>query len=290
MLGSKPMLRVVRTDVDLEIGLIYTHERQWMPKLLTSLEASARDLETRLVLVDNASQDGIEQWGEYYRDITCVRNASRLHYAANLNRILEKATAPYILLLNTDVFFDPAEQCLTKMVDFMESHPDCGIAGCQVYHPDGSYAFPARRFQNLRTILSRRLGLGRFLPGAIDSYFYNERNYNEAWQCDWLSGCFMLVRRAAIADVGPFDAGFSKYFEDVDMCLRIAMGGWQVMFNGGTFCFHMENRGSKKLFSLDALRHLRSYGRWLRKWGFSPAKHIAAAREAAEAKRDKHAA
>ena len=45
-----------------------------------------------------------------------LHNARRLSYAANLNRILDASAARYVLLMNTDMYFDPREQCLRRMV------------------------------------------------------------------------------------------------------------------------------------------------------------------------------
>lgn len=255
---------------DVDIGVIYTHERAWMPRLLQSLQGSASGLSARLLLIDNASTDGAQQWKRFFPDVTVLHNAHRLGYAANLNRILRTSTAPYVLLLNTDVYFDPRQQCLAKMLRFMAEHPQCGVAGCGVYHEDGSYAYPARRFQTLPIILSRRLGLGRMLPGTLRRYLYQERAVDDTFVCDWLSGCFLLVRREAFLDVGYFDENFAKYFEDCDICLRMARHGWSAMYYGGTHCYHLEHRSSRRLFSRDAWTHLRSYAHWLKKWGFVP--------------------
>jgi hypothetical protein len=179
--------------------------------------------------------------------------------------------------MNTDMYFDPPEQCLARMVKFMDRQADCGVSGCRLYHADGAFAYPARRFQSLPSILARRLGLGRLLRKTIDRHLYREHAIDDAWECDWLSGCFLMVRREAINDIGFFDQGFVKYFEDVDLCLRMARAGWRVMYNGGAYGYHLERRGSKRLFSADACRHLKSYLRWLWKWGFSPEHHVAAA-------------
>jgi len=260
---------------DLDIGVVYTHERDLMPPLLSTLKGSGNGLRMRLILNDNFSEDGADSYQQYFSDTVVLRNTQRLHYAANLNRVLNASTAKYVLLLNTDMYFDPEEQCLTRMAAFMDTHPDCGIAGCGLYHADGNFAYPARRFQTLSTIMARRLGLCRFFHQSLNNYFYREYAFPDCLQCDWLSGCFMMIRRDAFEDVGYFDDGFIKYFEDVDMCLRMARAGWQVMYNGGTYCYHLEQRASKRLFSLDAHRHLRSYLRWLWKWGFAPERHVA---------------
>ena len=260
---------------DLDIGVIYTHERAFMPRLLDSLADSGDGLRTRLLLVDNESLDGAEQWRPHFPDIEIIRNSQRLHYAANLNRILAAATSPYVLLLNTDMYFDPAEQCLAKMVDFMERRPRCGLSGCRLLHADGVHAPSARRFQTVPIILARRLGLSGLMPDTVRDYLYAQHAVDASFECDWLSGCFLMLRREAIAAVGPFDEKFVKYFEDVDICLRMARAEWQVMYHGATYCYHLEQRASKRLFSADARRHLRSYLRWLMKWGFSPQRRAA---------------
>jgi GT2 family glycosyltransferase len=250
----------------LDIGVIYTHEDAFMGPLVDSLIRSADDLRLRLILVDNASAGGVERWSRVFPSTLGLRNDTRLGYAANLNNILAAATAEFVLLLNTDMRFEPAEQCLSKLVHFLRGHPRCGLAACRLYHPDGSYAYPARKFQTAKIIAARRAGLARLFPGALDRYVYADRSRYESFPCDWVSGCLMLVRRAAIQEIGDFDCRFEKYFEDVDLCQRLANAGWQVMFHGRTYAFHHEQRASKPLVSRDAWRHLRAYSLWLAKW------------------------
>jgi hypothetical protein len=260
---------------DLDIGVVYTHERDLIPPLLSTLKASGNGLRMRLILVDNASENDLGCYRQYFSDTLVLRNTRRLHYAANLNRVLHASTAKYILLLNTDMYFDPEEQCLSRMIAFMNTHPDCGIAGCRLYNANGNFAYPARRFQTLSMIMARRLGMGRFFQQSLNNYFYREHDISHSFPCDWLSGCFMMIRCEAFEDVGYFDEGFIKYFEDVDICLRMARAGWQVMYHGGTYCYHLEQRASKRFLSADAHRHLRSYLRWLWKWSFAPEHHTA---------------
>jgi hypothetical protein len=254
---------------DVDVGVVYSGERHWMPRLLSSLADAGRGLAMRLLLVDNASSDGVDPWMGYVADTAVLRNTRRHLYAANLNRILRASTARYVLAMNTDMFFAAAEPCVLRMVRFMDSHPACGVAGCGLYHADGQFAYPARRFQSLAVVLARRCGLGRFMQRTLDRYLYRDREESDTWETDWLSGAFLMIRREAFHDVGLFDEGFGKYFEDVDMCLRVARAGWKVMYFGGTYCYHLEDRGSKNLLSIDALRHLRAYLRWHWKWGFT---------------------
>ncbi len=271
-LGTKDGLKVYTPSPqevrDLDVGVIYTGERPLMGPLLSTLKASAPGLDYRLILVDNQSPDGVEPWREIVPNTKVVRNAERLNYAANMNRILAASTARYVLMLNTDMFFDPRQQCLSRMVEFMDSHPECGVSGCRLFHADGLDAWAARRFQSLAVILARRLGLSRFMRKTVGHYLYSDQSPVDTFDCQWLSGCFLMLRREAIDAVGLFDESFVKYFEDVDMCLRMARGKWRVMYHGGTSAYHIEQRASNRFLSTDALRHFRAYLYWLGKWGY----------------------
>lgn len=251
--------------VDLEIGLIYTYEDNWLEPLLATIPPSSAGLRTRLLLVDNASERGTDRWTGYL-PTTVLRNNCRLGYAANLNRILQASRARYVLLMNTDMLFDPAEPCLAKMVEFMDAHPRCGLSTSRLYRYDGTYGYPARRFPTWQTAVGRRFGENRYFREHLSQYLYLDRDPHATMPCDWVSGCFMFVRRAAAAEIGLLDEGFRKYFEDVDYCARVTAAGYDVMLNGDTHCLHAEQRASKKIFSTDGRRHLRSYARWLWKY------------------------
>jgi GT2 family glycosyltransferase len=259
---------------DLDIGVIYTHERELMPRLLATTVVSGDGLRMRLILVDNASADGVEQWCRHLRNTKVLRNPRRLSYAANLNRILGASAARYVLLLNTDMYFDPRNRCLARMAALMDARPECGVAGCRLFHADGSDAHAARRFQTLPLVLARRGGLGWLLRHSVRRHFYAERAPDGTWTCDWLSGCFLWLRRTAVEKVGPFDEAYGKYFEDADMCRRMGRAGWSVVYHGAASCYHLETRASKNLLSADAWLHFRAYLRWLHRWALRPVREI----------------
>jgi GT2 family glycosyltransferase len=45
----------------------------------------------------------------------------------------------------------------------------------------------------------------------------------------WISGCAVMVRRQAIEQLGMLDERFFYYWEEVEWCLRIGRGGWQIV-------------------------------------------------------------
>ena len=70
----------------------------------------------------------------------------------------------------------------------------------------------------------------------------------ESLTCQWLSGCFLMLRNKAIEKIGLFDESFGKYFEDVRLCLRMARGGWHVMFRRDQCPPHRAGREPQLVF------------------------------------------
>lgn len=254
----------------LDIGVIYTDDDEHMQNLLFSLRASRPQFRFRLLLVDNHSRQGVDRYREFIEPTEVLTNPARKTYAENLNRILAASTAEYVLLLNTDIEFDVENRCLDQMVEFMNKHPDCGMSGCRVYLPGGDYGYAPRRLQTPITFMTRRLGMSGFFPNEQARYLYTDRNRHSSFPCEWLSGCFLLVRRTAYEEIGGFDERFRKYYEDVDYAIRMQRAGWKVMFHGEALYYHHEQRASRQLFSRDGWLHIRSWLYWHRKWGWKP--------------------
>jgi hypothetical protein len=63
---------------------------------------------------------------------------------------------------------------------------------------------------------------------------------------DYIAGCFMLVRRETIDQVGLMDERFFIYQEEVDWCKRIWEGGWKVTFFPGAEAIHHHAASSSR--------------------------------------------
>ena len=252
--------------MDLTISIISTNEKHYLDVLLPQIPLVAAGLKFEVILIDNASNDGTSNLAKQFPFVQIIQNKDKKFFCANHNMAIERATSKYILLLNPDISFDTSEPCLSRMYKFMEANPDCGIGGCRVYNYNNAFAYPARRYQTLPMILGRRIP---FLASknTIDAYLYKKNDINSVFEADWLSGCFLFLRRKMFDQTGLLDTGFKKYFEDVDICRRAWATGWKVMYNGETFYYHLEQRASRNLFSKDAIKHLKSWMRWKSKQG-----------------------
>jgi GT2 family glycosyltransferase len=64
-------------------------------------------------------------------------------------------------------------------------------------------------------------------------------------QCDWVPGCFYLVRKEVIDQIGLFDPRFFFYCEEVDHCRRARDAGWIVTFYADTQVVHIGGESAK---------------------------------------------
>ena len=99
---------------DLDIGVIYTHEQGLMPPLMSSLCRSGDDLRMRLILVDNASTEGVSRWAACLPGTLVLRNERRLGYSPNLNRIVTLTNLPpqaFFKVLGPAAQFAGAQSC-----------------------------------------------------------------------------------------------------------------------------------------------------------------------------------
>ena len=152
------------------------------------------------------------------------------------NQALPRIRGRYVLLLNTDAFVAP--DTLQKTVNFMEAHPGCGVLGVKLVRRDGTLWPSCRYFPTPWNVFLARTGLERFFPRTrlVDDMSWDHASVRE---CDWVPGCYYLVRREVIERVGLFDPRYFLYYEEIDHCRRVRQAGWSVIYFPFTHVVHI---------------------------------------------------
>lgn len=223
---------------------------------LRSLEHEVETLgSTRVVVADNDSGDGSTQrigaaiedhdWSRWATLMPLERNGG-FSYGNNavIRPALESQDSPppeFILLLNPDTVVCPG--ALGALVEFMESHPEVGIAGSRVEEPDGSPQHSRYRFHSVWSELDNGLRLGlvtRMLRNHVVAYPL----VNKAHPTDWVVGASMIVRRQVFKDIGLLDPGYFLYFEEADFCLNARRAGWSCWYVPTSRIVHLVGRST----------------------------------------------
>jgi GT2 family glycosyltransferase len=185
----------------------------------------------RTVVVDNASTDGsADMVAAEFPHVELVRSDINLGFAGGANRAFERGGFDYFLLLNPDVEIDAA--ALPRLVAFMETMPAAAAVAPLLTGTDGRVQthmyrrFPTRLqialfWTVLRPLTSRIGALRRRI-------FEHDLRGVDPVPVDQLPGAAMLIRAAALRSIGPFDAGYFVWWEDVDWCYRAMRAGYTL--------------------------------------------------------------
>ncbi|MGI5869611.1 MAG: glycosyltransferase family 2 protein [Kiritimatiellia bacterium] len=115
----------------------------------------------------------------------------------------------YVWLVNNDAVCDP--DALARLLAVAEADPRLAAVGCAMRESDGRGG-------------ERRVAAGKRMRPP----FYIPLEPREGEPPDYLCGACVLMRREALADVGPLDEGFFFFFEDADWSFRAVAKGWRL--------------------------------------------------------------
>jgi GT2 family glycosyltransferase len=231
-------------DVDVSVILVNYNTATLLREVVGTLRRAGRALSLQIIIVDNASSDGsVELLLRDFADCELIFNHVNVGFGRANNQALDRVVGRYVLLLNTDAFV--AEDSLDRTVAYMDASPRCGILGAKLVGRDGSLQPSARYFMTPWNVFLQRTGMARYFPGArlVDDMSWD---FTSVRRCDWVPGCFYLVRREVIAEVGLFDPRYFLYFEEVDHCRAALRAGWEVACFPGTTVVHIGGESAKR--------------------------------------------
>ena len=220
----------------LDVVIVSWRCEDLLRRCLASLRAHPAGATTRVHVVDNASGDGTaEMVAAEFPEVEVTVNAENLGFSAANNIALRRSHADYVLVLNPDTRL--TERALDGLLGLLAAKPQVGICGPRLERPDGSFDHASRRsFPTPLSALGHFSGIGRRLAsGPLAAYRAPDVQHGSV---DAVNGAFMLIRRAALEDVGLFDEGYWMYMEDLDLCYRFKQAGWEIWFEPGVTVIH----------------------------------------------------
>lgn len=227
-------------------------------------------LSAEVLLVDNlANADFDASVGPLGCPVRIERNRVPKGLAANVNSAARAARGRFLLLLNPDTAFRAGR--LREAIAFMEREPVAGVVGCKLVNSDGTVQRSCRRFPTVPVVVARSLGADRWpwRPGFYRHRLMEDERLDGIVRVDWVFGAFMLVSRAAFAELGGLDERFYLYYEDVDLCYRLRRRGLETFYFPGIEVLHHWQRDSAGLpLGSNWRRHVRSMCRFFWKHGY----------------------
>lgn len=194
-----------------------------------------------VLLVDNGSIDNSSIIAHhYFPDTSVLDNGKNLGYAGGNNagiKLCIEREFDYILVLNNDTILDSSS--LTLMVNDLEEHENAAAAAPKIFFYDS----PSTIYY-----------AGGLVSGVWHTVHkgYGEEDrseFSEDAETDWLTGCAILFRRAALESVGLFEPRFFVLCEDADWSTRATRVGYKLRYVSNAKVWHKGSRSFGAQFS-----------------------------------------
>ena len=218
-------------SVMVSVIIVNWNAREYLLQCLASLSSEVCRYAMEIIVVDNDSSDGSPEAVEaQFPHVRLFRSGGNLGFAKANNLGVSHSRGRYVAFINSDV--KVLKGCLTTLVDYCDQHPEIGMAGPRVIGGDGKLQRSCRGFPTVWNMFCRALVLDAMFPRVklFSGYAMTYWPQDTPRPVDMLSGCFWLVRREALNEVGLLDEAFFMYGEDMDWCKRFWAGGWKVTF------------------------------------------------------------
>ncbi|MXW52243.1 MAG: glycosyltransferase family 2 protein [Gammaproteobacteria bacterium] len=156
-----------------------------------------------------------------------IQGHGNIGYGAAQNLAVRRTEADFHLMCNPDLVMAPS--VLLEAVRFLKAHPGAVLAAPRGFDADGRYARLAKRPPTLLALALRALSVRPstgLLGRRIAAYVYDDAlPAEQPAPIELASGCFMVARTSALKAIGGFDERYFLYFEDFDLCRRLAPHG-----------------------------------------------------------------
>ncbi|HIM83668.1 MAG TPA: glycosyltransferase family 2 protein [Candidatus Marinimicrobia bacterium] len=254
------------------VCIVTLNASKYLHHCLTLLEQSQGAEVEQIIVVDNRSNDNtVKMIHEKHSSVTLIQNNRNEGYTIPMNRAMKEADGEYLLILNPDAFVKP--KAVAALANFLDLHPEVGIAGPKVLNVDGTFQKSCRRgVARPWNVISYFTGLAARFPdnSKYTGYHLSHLDENILNEVDGVSGSCMMIRRNLIDKIDCFDERFFAYQEDSDYCFRAKAAGWKIYYVPEAEVIHDAGRGGSAVYKY------RSLFEWHRSYYLLYKKHFSA--------------
>ncbi len=215
---------------------------------IQSVVSGCKKISFEHIVVDNASPDNtVSLIKEKFPHVHVIANTQNKGFGVANNQGLNIASGRFFLFLNPDMRV--YEATLDTMVEWMESHPDVGIASVKLVDERGELNEDAqpRRFPRLWEQLALILKLPHVFRSLLDAYMMKGFDADKEQNVDSVRGSFMMMRSELIQKLGwAFDPRYYIWYEDVDICREAHRLGFKVVHTPIISCVDYVGQSFKK--------------------------------------------
>jgi len=234
--------------MQVSILIVNYNVKHFLAYCLKSVAEAISGLDAEVIVVDNASSDGSEEFITTHFPWVKWKNASgNLGFAKANNIALSMASGEYIVYLNPDTIIPSTivRHCLS----FFQQRNNVGFVGVKMLDGSGNFLPESKRSIPTPMISFYKLcGLASIFPKSrlFGKYALGYLTENEVHQVPVLAGAFMMAAKENIVKLKGFDEQFFMYGEDIDISYRMEKLGLHNYYLGNTSIIHFKGESTKR--------------------------------------------
>lgn len=238
---KKPDPRSQEAALDVSIVLVCWNNKGYLDPCLKSLYDGNLTFTYDVYVVDNGSTDGSQDMlREKYPEVVIIQNEGNVGLSKASNQGIVASSGKYVLLLNNDTIVNA--ESFNAMVDFMNDHPESGAVGGRLLNEDGSFQSGYGNFSTLWEEILITIGIGDRVKSGYPLHYDAGRTV----EAKWMSSACLMVRRAAIDQVGMLKEDFFIYGDEVDLQYRLVKAGWKNYYLPHATTLHYGGRSMNR--------------------------------------------
>ena len=219
----------------------------FIPACLKSVRDACEGVDSQIIVLDNGSKDRIKpEIKKFFPEVLWLDSEENLGFGKGCNLAEKQATKPFLFFINPDTVV--SRDSFTKVLDFMEEHPESGTVGCRILNEDGTLQWACRRsFPTIISAVSKTVGLAAMFPKSklLASYNMTYADPDAVTEVDAISGSFFCIKRDLYESLKGFDEDYFMYGEDLDLCFRTKAAGYKNYYTPSTNILHFKGQSCR---------------------------------------------
>lgn len=230
----------------MDVSIIIVNYRSWKPLhncLESLLSIEKTNITFEVIVVDNFSDDGkFDLFQNKFSDFIFIQNNINSGFANGCNLGASKAKSDFFLFLNPDTIISP--NTLDTLYTAYTNNSELGILSCLLIDRKN-------RFFNQKNVFPSPVhifGIGRFFHRKINTAFNTK---DELFYPDWVTGAAVFISRKWFEKVNGWNEDYWLYFEDVEICKKIALKKGKIAVTRNTAILHEHGGSSRNDFETE---------------------------------------
>jgi GT2 family glycosyltransferase len=216
------------------IVILNWNGRKFLEKFLPFVMASTWNNKEVVVIDNGSSDDSIAFLQQHYPAVRTILNGGNYGFAKGYNEGLKQLKSDYYILLNSDVEVTPG--WIEPVIALMENNKKIGACQPKLLQYEQRNLFEyAGAAGGWLDYLGYPLARGRI----FDICEQDQGQYDQAEPIFWASGAALFIRASLYHDVGGLDPFFFAHMEEIDLCWRVQLAGYEVYACPQSVVYHV---------------------------------------------------